>query len=157
VDKSKPRGTPKPTLANPATPKPAKANAIQTLGAIQAATCKISADFQVKAAGMPVTINLCSDAKGTPAPPDVVLVSVDVYDSSGKPVNGQPTSLKSNSFVLNLKQGAFDINSTIGPGPGATPNAKPTVFLYEACNKSTTQLCAFIAGGPGCGFSLTVI
>jgi hypothetical protein len=139
-------------------PKPKKTMAAAAVNAVQAGTCKISAGFQVNASDMPVTINLCKDTRGTPADPDVELVTVDVYDSTtGTPIPGQPTSLKSNSFTLKLTKGAYDINSTVGPGPGAKPNGKPTVYLYEACNNPTTQLCAFIAGGPGCGFTLTVI
>jgi hypothetical protein len=119
--------------------------------------CKISGGYQVNASDMPVTLNLCSDTVGTLAT-SMDFDSVDVYDSSGSNVAGQPTSLKSNSFVLTLKAGTYDVSSTLKPGAGAGVGTKPTLYLYENCKNATLQLCAFITSvSPQAGFRLSVI
>jgi hypothetical protein len=150
--------TPTSAKVQPAPQRPATVSPSRAAAVMRPRPCKISAGFRLSASDMPVTINLCKDTQGTPAT-EVQLVSVDVYDAaSGAAVANQPTDLKSNSFTLNLKAGTYDINSTVGPGSGASLATKPTVYLYEACANPTTQLCAFItAAGPGCGFTLTVI
>jgi hypothetical protein len=153
----RPAATQKPKVRRPATAQPANAVATRIIRAVQAGACKISAAYQVKASDMPVTINLCSDTTGTLATA-MDFDAVEVYDSSGVPVAGQPTTLKSNSFVLNLKTGTYDISSTLKPGEGAGIGPKPTLYLYENCKNATTQLCAFITSvSPQAGFHLSVI
>lgn len=120
----------------------------------QPVPCKISPSHQISVSKMPVTINLCKDTQGHLAT-SYQFASVDVFDSSGNKVPNQPSSLKSNSFVLNLPAGDFDVNATVAPAQGTT--AKPTLFLYEACTQSPVQMCAIVTSvSPGCSFHLTV-
>jgi hypothetical protein len=120
----------------------------------QPVPCKISPARQISVSKIPVTINLCKDTKGHLAT-NYQFATVDVSDSSGSKVPNQPSSLKSNSFVLNLPAGDFDIAVTVAPAQGGT--SKPVLFLYEACTQSPVQLC-FIdtAISPGSGFHLGV-
>lgn len=116
--------------------------------------CKISPAREIGVSKMPVTINLCRDTQGDLAT-NYQFAAVDVRDSSGSKVPNQPSSLKSNSFVLNLASGGFNIAVTVAPAQGGT--SKPVLFLYEQCTQSPVQLC-FIdtAISPASGFQLTV-
>lgn len=117
--------------------------------------CKISSARQIGVSKMPVTIDLCKDTEGHPAT-DYQFATVDVHDSSGSTVPNQPSSLKSNSFVLNLPVGVFNIAVTVAPAQGGA--SKPVLFLLEDCNQPTVQLCFIDTSiSPGCGFQLTVI
>jgi hypothetical protein len=116
--------------------------------------CRISSANQISVSNKPVTINLCKDMQGHLGT-NYQFVSVDVFDSSGNKVPNQPSSLKPNSFVLNLPAGDFDVNATVAPAQGTS--AKPTLFLYEDCTQSPVQLCAIVTSvSPGCSFHLTV-
>jgi hypothetical protein len=123
----------------------------------QPASCKIAGSVPTASgSAMPVTINLCKDTHGDPST-NMQFASVDIYDNnSGNHVTGQPSTLKPNSFVLQLPKGVYDINSTVASASGSG-SSKPTVFLYESCANPSLQLCAFITAiGPGSSFQLTV-
>lgn len=105
--------------------------------------CKISGpEPTTSASAMPVTINLCKDAQAHTST-SMQFDIVDVYEHiSGKRVDGQPSTLKPTSFVLNLQTpAAYDINSTIIPASGGA--SVSTHFLFESCANPTLQLCAF--------------
>ncbi len=120
----------------------------------QSARCKISPSNQISVSKMPVTINLCRDTQGHLAT-TYQFVAIDVSDDSGNKVASQPSGIKSNSFVLSLPLGDFDVNATVLPAHGT--DAKPTLFLYEACTQSPAQLCAIMTSdSPGGSFHLTV-
>jgi hypothetical protein len=109
----------------------------------QPASCKISGpEPTTSASAMPATINLCKDAQAQTST-SMQFDIVDVYEhNSGKHVDGQPSTLKPTSFVLNLQtRGAYDINSTIIPASGGA--SVTTHFLFESCANPTLQLCAF--------------
>lgn len=112
--------------------------------------CKIFGPWPTtSASAMPLTINLCKDAKAHVST-TMQFTVVDVYEHiGGKHVDGQPTTLKPTSFVLNLQNpGAYDVNSTIIPANGGSPVT--THFLFESCANPTLQLCAFTtATSPG--------
>jgi len=120
----------------------------------QPLACKISAAHEIGVSKMAVTIKLCKDTIGHLAT-NYQFASVDVYDSSGSKVRDQPSSLKPNSFVLNLPAGDFNVAVTVAPAEGGT--SKPVLFLYEDCTQAPVQLC-FIdtAISPGSSFSLMV-
>lgn len=123
------------------------------------ADCKISADLQINASDMPVTINLCSDASGKTLSTALQFVTVVVSDNvTLTPVSGQPGSRTSNTFTLNLKPGKYRIDMAVGPAEGASPSAKSKAFVFEACNNPMTQLCFFdTAVSSTCAFRLGVI
>lgn len=120
----------------------------------QPVPCKISPARQIAVSKMPVTINLCKDTQGHLAT-NYQFATVDVSDSSGSKVPNQPSSLKSDSFVLNLPVGGFDIAVTVAPAQGGA--SKPVLFLYENCTQSPVQL-GFIdtSISPGTGFHLMI-
>jgi hypothetical protein len=91
--------------------------------------------YEVKADDEPITIKLCKNQSGDPATV-VEFDSVKVTDhSSGKVIDGQPTSKKSSSFDLNLKVGVYDVAMTIKPASGASMGTKAVAYVYESCDK----------------------
>jgi hypothetical protein len=107
--------------------------------------------FQIRAADMPVTMQLCEDTQGNPAVTSTINTVIVRQIGTPKPVKGQPTGVTKTAFTLTLPAATYDIRVVITP----LHNCK-FAYIFEACSNPQFWLLAIDVIEPDGHFRLIV-
>lgn len=139
----------------------AQGSSLDPASGIAAGACRISVDssgqcdFQINAADMPVTVQLCEDKHGIPATSTRFFKITIFFKNSTNPSPNQPAQITNTTCKLPAQSaGPYDVQITVLHSPNAVG------FVYEACANPNFQhqLCDLdTANSPNTSFSLRVI
>lgn len=107
--------------------------------------------FQIRAADMPVTLQLCEDTQGNPAVTSTLNTAIVRQIGSPNPITGQPTNVTKTTFTLTLPVGSYDVRVVITPLPGFK-----FAYIFEKCSNPQFWLLAIDAIEPDGHFRLIV-